>query len=94
MYADHRFKAYVVFQNPDQRAQVEELAQKCGTSFPVGLLAGGIEGPGGQKYKLNPQAENTALVMNGNKVSANYVNLKPQTFIQVALEAGKMLTSS
>jgi hypothetical protein len=94
LYADNGFKAYVVFQNPDQRAPVEELAQKLGTTFPVTLLEGGVEGPGGKAYQLNPEAENTVLVMKGNKVVANRVNVKPQTFLQVALEAAKMLTGS
>lgn len=92
--ADNGLKVYVVFQNPDQQAQVEELAQKLGTTFPMGLLKGGVEGAGGKAYKLNPAAENTVLVMKDNKVIANRVNVKPQTFLQVALEAAKMLAAS
>lgn len=94
LYADNGFKAYVVFQNPEQQAIVEELADKLGTSLPLTLLKGGLTGEGGQAYKLNAEAENTVLVTKNNKVLANQVNVKPQTFVQVALEAAKMLTAS
>lgn len=94
LYADNGLKVYVVFQNPDQQAAVEELAKKLETTFPMGLLKEGLTGAGGQAYKLNPEAENTILVMKDNRVLANRVNVKPQTFIEVALEAAKMLTGS
>jgi hypothetical protein len=92
--ANKELKACVVFTGgPALKAQIAKLGADQKTTIPLVYLPNGSNDAGIATYKINPQAKTTILLSKSNTIRANFVNLDPNQFDQVATAAKKMLSS-
>jgi hypothetical protein len=84
----------VVAAGPEAKPAIDALAAKHHLTIPVTFLPQGKEDPAYAKYKINPAAKTTVLVSRRNKVLANFVNVGPEQYSQIAAAAKKMLADA
>jgi uncharacterized membrane protein len=85
-------RAFVVFQSgPESKEALESLAEKGKITIPLTFLPKGKEDSAIPQMKINPQAKNTVVVYNQQKVHATFVNVDDASFAKVAEATQKMV---
>jgi hypothetical protein len=81
----------VVVAGPEIKPAIEAMAAKRQISIPVVFLPKGKQDQAIGRYKINTAAKTTVLVSKGNKVLANFVNVRPDQLAQIDIAAKRML---
>ena len=87
-------KSFVVFMGgPELKEPIEKLASDKKISVPLVLLPGGPKADDIGYYKVNPKAENTVLLWNKGRITANFVDVTSDGFAKVTEATEKMLAN-
>ena len=85
-------RTFVVFTGgAELKDPIEKLAAEKKISIPMTFLPGGAGAGDFQAFKVNPEAKNTVLVYNRQRVAANFVNVDEKSFPEVQKAVGQVL---
>lgn len=91
-YKSKNLKTFVVFTGgPELQGPIRELASKKNVTIPLTFLPQGASAGDFQRFQINPNADNTILVYNRQRVVANFVNVDDKSFSEVQKAAEEML---
>ena len=82
----------MVFQGgPELKDPIEKLAAEKKITIPMTFLPQGASAGDFQRFKINPEAKNTVLLYNRQRVQGNFVNVDEKSFGEVAKATAAML---
>jgi hypothetical protein len=91
-HADQGLRAVVVFEGgPELKPAIEQVTRENKITIPVTYLPQGKTSSSLRQYKINPEAKNTILTYRDKTVTANFVDVDPNSFSKVAEAAAAML---
>jgi hypothetical protein len=89
---DKNLRSFVVFVGgPETKATLEKIAADKKISIPLTFLPGGPGQGDLGYYKISPEAKNTIMVYNRQKVHATFVDVDDKTFTDVEKATTAML---
>ena len=88
-YESRGLKTFLVFVGGQElEADIAKLATEKQITEPMTFLAGGASPTA---FKINPEAKNTFLTYNLNRVTANFVDVTEADFAKIEKAAAAML---
>jgi len=85
-------RSFIVFQaGPEQGPAVKALGEEKKITVPMTVLPQGPSQADIARFKINPEAKNTVMVYNRQKVVATFVNVDEKSFPEVQKAAEEML---
>jgi hypothetical protein len=85
-------RPFVVFTGgPELKPQIEKVGAEKGIKIPLTFLPGGTGDGAYQRFKVNPEAQNTVLLYSRQRVHANFVNVDASKWGEVEKAAAAML---
>jgi hypothetical protein len=85
-------RSFVVFVGgPEMKATLEKIAADKKITIPLSFLPGGAGQADINRYKISPEAKNTVMVYNRQKIHATLVDVDEKTFADVEKATAEML---
>jgi hypothetical protein len=93
-HADQGLRAFVVFEGgPELKPAIEQVTRENKITIPLTYLPQGKASSSLREYKVNPEARNTIVTYRNKMVTANFVDVNPNSFTKVTEAAEAMLKS-
>src|SRR5687767_15769019 len=85
-------RSFVVFvAGPEAGPAVEKMGAEKKLNIPLTIFPVGAQQGALAKYKINPEAKNTIMLYNRQRVHATFVNVDDKSFADVEKSAAEML---